>query len=154
MRLCYANGFENMGSYVSSFFSSGYRPAGCDKVCYTYYDFANDQLPELLISAYYKESNTYAIVDAFGTDGTTVSKLLGKEEDGGVPYINYIFSDNNMILARWATSGMSHIGDEIFELVPGGCGCKVCVWHSIRWTGKLLSNRYRRLGKCLPYSTL
>ena len=120
----YANGFENMGSYVSSFFSSGYRPAGCDKVCYTYYDFANDQLPELLISAYYKESNTYAIVDAFGTDGTTVSKLLGKEEDGGVPYINYIFSDNNMILARWATSGMSHIGDEIFELVPGAAVAK------------------------------
>ena len=119
----YANGFEKKGAYISSFFTPEYRPADYDKVCYTYYDFANDQLPELLISVYYKDSDFYKIVDAFGTDGTTVSNLLG-EGHGGIPYINYIFSDNNMILARWATGGMSHIGDEIFELVPGAAVAK------------------------------
>ena len=82
-----------MGSYVSSFFSPGFRPANYDKICYTYYDFADDQLPELLISAYYKGSDTYAIVDAFGTDGTTVSKLLG-DTTGKCDnsYVDYILS--------------------------------------------------------------
>lgn len=124
---CYADGFENMdyeNTYVSPFFSPGFRPANYDKICYTYYDLANDQLPELLISVYYKDSDSYAIVDAFGTDGTTVSKLLGNKEGGGLPYVDYIFSDNNMILAHWSTGGMSHGGEDIFELVPGATDAK------------------------------
>lgn len=127
----YADGVEvglenvaDLNNYVSTFFSPGYRQSSYDKVCYAYYDFAEDQLPELLISLYYEESDSYAIVDAFGTDGTNVSRLLEGDLTGGLPYGNYIFSENNMICAHWSTSGMSHAGEDIFELIPGAATAK------------------------------
>ena len=77
-----------------------------------------------MISLYYEESDSYAIVDAFGTDGTNVSRLLEGDLTGGLPYGNYIFSENNMICAHWSTSGMSHAGEDIFELIPGAATAK------------------------------
>ena len=139
----YANGFKNMGSYVSSFFSPGFRPDNYDKICYTYYDFADDQLPELLISAYYKGSDTYAIVDAFGTDGTTVSKLLG-DTTGKCDnsYVDYIFSENNMVCAHWSSGGMSSGGDDVYELIPGAATAK-----------HLFSLNYNGSGNCYRNDT-
>lgn len=92
---------------------------------YTMYDFLNDGRPELLIAGYREATEygpeTYILVDAYGTDGTSAVKLGSGYEQGKVQ--RYSFCENNVLEVHWASGGASTAGSIYFQMLPNTAEC-------------------------------
>jgi len=92
---------------------------------YTMYDFLNDGQPELLIAGYREATEygpeTYILVDAYGTDGTSAVKLGSGYEQGKVQ--RYSFCENNVLEVHWASGGASTAGSIYFQMLPNTAEC-------------------------------
>lgn len=117
-------GIDNY-EYVAGYFAEGGGTYYGEKLYYALYDFLDDGIPELLISVYHEPTEYseeyYEIADAFGTDGTSVQRLLS----GEYIHIHSInFCENGRMVCRWQTPGGSNGGYIFYQLEPNAASGK------------------------------
>lgn len=110
-------GFSGDYLWVSYFFQNDltqtYRG---QPIYYTFYDFCEDGIPEMLISC--EENGEYIIEDAYGSDGIAPRKLIPEYESsagGG----ELVFHENDILSSLWHSGGMSAGGYDYYQLFPG-----------------------------------